>query len=154
MTSSNGIPAELERGSNRPAGCGRDAHNMNFRFGASHLAADQRAVSPVCAGPASAFLPLASQGIFSKDPGSHNVVSSRLDVCRQPSLTTRGLFLTRGCVDRALNIGLTARNQPASYPRRECPERLPCVGLLHPQKMEQTHGEIAASEYVTARRGA
>lgn len=68
MTSLDSLEArpDFERGSNRPAGCERHAHDLSFTtFGASHLAADQRAVSPVCAGPASAFLPLASQGALS-----------------------------------------------------------------------------------------
>ena len=156
MTSSNGIPAGLEQRGvcNRPAGGGRHAHDLSFtRFGASHLAADQRAVSPVCAGPTEQISPCRS-GAISKDPGSHNVVSSRLDVCRQPSLDwLRGLFLPEGGDGRALNFGLTQRELGGNS-LRQCPERLPCVGLLHPQKMEQTHGEIAADKYAYRRRSA
>lgn len=61
---------------------------------------------------------------ISKDPGSHNVVSSRLDVCRQPSrVPTHGLFLTRAAIDRALNI-FVSRPQPGSYPTDDGTESL------------------------------
>lgn len=138
-----------------PGRAGGGAHDLQSRFGVCLKAADQRAAPlPVMRAGPSHVPPLGGSGALSKDPGSHSV-SSQVDACRQPSRRfTHGLFLTRGAIDAALNFGLTTRHQPGSDSRRECPERLPCVGLLHPQKMEQTHGEIAASEYVTPRRGA
>lgn len=155
MTSRERIPAELERGRNRPAGCGRGAHEIQFQFGVCLKAADQRVVpSPVRAGHASAISP-ASHGAFSKDPGSHSVVSSRSDVCRQPSrgATHHGLFLNRRQIARE-NLSVTKRHEPGSQALRNGTDRLPCFAVLHSSRMEKSHGKIAASEYVTARRGA
>lgn len=149
--SPQGSPAEQGGGCNRPAGCGRYAHELN-RIVVSRQAHVQR-VAPRRAGP-DHVPPLGGQGAFSKDPGSHNVVSSRLDVCRQPSRIHGGLFLTRGAIDAALNFGLTTRHQPGSDPRRECPERRPVIGSLHAHNMERTNGEIAAVEYAYRRRRA
>lgn len=125
MTSPERIPAELERGSNRPAGCGRYAHEMNFNgFVASLCAHDQRAAPlPVMRAGPSHVPPLDGSGAFSKDPGSHNVVSSRLDVCRQPSRIHGGLFLTRGAIDAARNI-FVSRPELGGYPTDDGTESL------------------------------
>lgn len=137
-----------------PGRAGGGAHEMNFNgFVASLCAHDQRAAPlPVMrAGPADHFP--RRQGAISKDPGT--AVSSLVNTSgRQPSRIHGGLFLTRGAIDAALNFGLTTRNQPASYPRRECPERRPVIGSLHAHNMERTNGEGVAVEYVNQRRGA
>lgn len=92
---------------------------------------------------------------LSKDPGSHSVVSSRLDVCRQPSrgATHHGLFLNRRQIVRE-NLSVTKRHEPGSQALRNGTDRLPCFAVFHSSRMEKSHGKIAASEYVTPRRGA
>lgn len=45
------------------------------------------------------------------------------------------------------NFGLTLRHQLGGDPLRQGPERLPCVGLLHPRMMEHGHGQAVAKEW-------
>jgi len=125
-----------------PAGADNSVRELNFKPAGSHfsgrrpLASSARRVIPSHAGH-----PF-------KDPGSQSVVSSRLDVCRQPSRApTHGLFLTRGCVDRALNI-FTSRGQLGGDAARDGSKS------LHAHNMERTHGEVVAVEYAYQRRSA
>jgi hypothetical protein len=47
---------------------------------------------------------------------------------------------------RSRNFGLNARLLGGDL-RGESPERLPCVGLLHPLRMEHPHGKFFTQEY-------
>lgn len=144
MTSSQETRPSFERGGfyNRPAGVGGIAHDMNFKPAGSHFSGRR----PLASSGGDSF-PRSRRHPF-KDPGSHNVVSSRLDVCRQPSRApTQGLFLTRGCVNRALNI-FTSRREFGDQTARDGSKS------FHAHNMERTNGEVVASEYVNQRRGA
>lgn len=77
---------------------------------------------------------------ISKDPGSHNVVSSRLDVCRQPSRApTHGLFLPEGGGDTDLQIGAIQHSQFGDGSADGFVKRLPCVGLAHTHEGRSRH---------------
>lgn len=96
-------PAELERGAcNRPAGVGNSAHDPEFPIGLSVYAPDQRADSSrSCrAGPASAFLPLASQGANYTSP-----IVREDSGLRQIGLVIRLCSLTQPNFDDVIGLG-------------------------------------------------
>lgn len=143
-------PVGLERGAfcNRPTGRGRGAHDLKSTFGASHLAPDQRAASPVCAGPDRFRLPLDGQGAPFKDPSSHNV--RRFLRCWQPSRApTHGLFITaygalrlRGVLHRDLPMNLfTGRHEFGDRDARDLTKSYPGLlrGLRHAHKRRSIH---------------
>ncbi len=122
---SGGATAALPRG--------HRAHDMKSNRREAMPADLQDGFLPCLAGPVRHFSP-GGQGASFKDPSSHN--ARRFLRCWQPSRVSSGLFLTRGCVDRALRIGAIQHSQFGDGCADGFVKWLPCVGSLHVNSME------------------
>lgn len=58
----------------------------------------------------------------------------------------RGLFFNGGRVVRAPIPTLALRHEPGIQALREVSQRHPCVGALHPLRMEIAHGKVRAED--------